>query len=171
MEVLHAKHPDARPPSAACLDAYPGKPPEMVPVDITGDVVSAVAGRLSGGAGPGGTDSISLQHWLLRFGAASGALRLIVTEMGEWLSNVRPPWAAYRALMSGRLIALDKSPGIRPVGIGETWRRLLAKCLLRVSGQEAKAACGTEQLAGGVEAGIEGDIHDARLQWAQHSQE
>ena len=52
------------PPSAACLDAYPGPPSEMVPVDITDDVVSAVAGRLSGGAWPGGTDSISLQHWL-----------------------------------------------------------------------------------------------------------
>ena len=54
LEVLHAKHPDARPPSAACLDAYPGPPPEMVPVDITDDVVSAVAVRLSGRAGQGG---------------------------------------------------------------------------------------------------------------------
>ena len=62
LEVPRAKPPDARPPSAACLDAYPGKPPEMVPVDITDDVVSAVTGCLSGGAGPGGTDSISLQH-------------------------------------------------------------------------------------------------------------
>ena len=70
LEVLHTKNPDARPPSAACLDAYLGKPPEMVLVDITDDVVSAVAGRLSGGAGTGGTDLISLQHWLLRFGAA-----------------------------------------------------------------------------------------------------
>ena len=110
MELLHAKHPDARPPSAACLDAYPGKPPEMVPVDITDNGVSAVAGRLSGGAGPGGTDSLSLMHCLLRFGVASGELWLIVAEMGEWLSNGQPPWAAYRALMSGRLIALDKSP-------------------------------------------------------------
>ena len=109
---------------------------------------------------------INLQHWLLRFGAASGALRLIVAEIGEWLSKGRPPWAAYRSLMSGRLIALDNSPGIRPVGIGKKWRRLLAKCLLRVSGQEAKTACRTDQLAGGVEAGIEGAIHAARLQWA-----
>ena len=119
---------------------------------------------MSGGAGPGGTDSISLQHWLLRFGAASAELRQVVADVGNWMSNGRPPWAAYRALMSGRLIALDKSPGTRPVGIGETWRRLLAKCLLRVSGQEAKAACGTEKLTGGVEAGIEGAIHSARLQ-------
>ena len=88
---------------------------------------------------------------------------MIVAEVGEWLRNGQPPWAAYCAMMSGRLIALDKSPGIKPVGIGETWRRLLAKCLLWVSGQEAKAACGTEQLAGGVEAGIEGAINSVRL--------
>ena len=33
------------------------------------------------------------------------------------------------------------------------------------------AACGTEQLAGGVEAGIERAIHAVHLQWAQHSHE
>ena len=91
MEVLRTKHPDARPPLAACLDAYPKNPPEMVPVDITENVVAAVAGCLSGGAGPGGTDLVSLQHWLLRFGAASGELRKIVAEFGEWLSNEWPP--------------------------------------------------------------------------------
>ena len=95
MEVLRTKHPDARPPSAACLDAYPNNPPEIVPVDITDYVVLAVAGRLLGGAGPGGTDLVSLQHWLLRVEAASGELRQIVAEFWEWLSNGRPPWAAY----------------------------------------------------------------------------
>ena len=62
MEVLHTKHLDARPPSAAILDAYPNNPPYMVPVDIIDDAVEAVAGHLSGGAGPGGTDLLSLQH-------------------------------------------------------------------------------------------------------------
>ena len=171
MEVLRTKHPDACPPSAESLYAYPKNPLEMVPVNITDDVVTAVAGRISKGAGPEGTDSVSLQHWIIRFGAASRELRLIVEVFGEWLCNGRPPWAAYRAMMSGRLIALGKFPGIRPVRIGETWRRLLAKCLLRVTSQEAKAACGTEQLEGGVEAGIEGAIHSMRLLWGQHSQE
>ena len=54
------------------------------------------------------------------------------------------------------MIALDKKTGFRPVGVGENWRRLMAKCVLRVTGQEAKAACGTEQLEGGAEVGIEG---------------
>ena len=148
MEMLCTKHPDARPPYAASLDAYLNNPPEMVPVDITDNMVAAVSGRLLGEAEPGGTDLVSIQHWILRFGVVSGELQLIVAEFLEWLCNGQPPWAAYCAMMSGQLVALDKSPGIRPVGIGKTWRRLLAKCLLRVTGQEAKTTCGTEQLAG-----------------------
>ena len=97
---------------------------------------------------------MSLQHWLLRFGSASAELRLIVGDFLEGLGNGRPPWAAYRALMSGRLIALDKQPGIRQVGVGGTWRRLMAKCLLKVARPEAKTACGTTQLAVRLEAGI-----------------
>ena len=67
--------------------------------------------------------------------------------------------------MSGQLIALDKHRGIRPVGVGETWWRQMEKCLMRVVGPEAKAACGMTQLAVGVEAGIEGAIHVMRVLW------
>ena len=66
------------------------------------------------------------------------------------------------------MIALDKHPGIRPVGVGETWRRLMAKCLLKVAGTEAKTAYGTTQLAGGLEAGIESAIHAIRVLWEEH---
>ena len=114
---------------------------------------------------------MSLQRWLLRFSAASAELRLIVGEFIEWTSNGRPPWAAYRALMSVRLIAMDKQPGIRPVGVGETWRRLMAKCLLKVAVPEAKATCGTTQLAGGLEAGIEGAIHSTHVLFKEHREE
>jgi hypothetical protein len=51
-------------------------------------------------------------------------------------------WAAIRALLSGRLLA---SKWIRPIGIGETWRRAIAKCILHVAGSEAEA-CGIDQL-------------------------
>ena len=168
MEVLRTKH---RTPTAASLDSYLGRPPELTPVDITKETVTAVAERLLGGAGPGGTDSVSLQHWLLRFGAASAELRLIFGDFVEWLGNGRPPWVAYWALMSGRLIALVKQPGIEPVGVGETWRRMMAKCLLRVAGPEAKAACSTTQLAGGTEAGIEGAINAMHVLWEEHKNE
>ena len=73
--------------------------------------------------------------------------------------------------MSGRLIALDKQPGIRTVGVGETWRRLMAKCLLHVIGPETKASCRTSPLDGGVEAGKYGAIHAMRVLWEEHSME
>ena len=117
-EVLRTKHPEARTLTAAILESYPRRPPELTPLDITKDTVTAVAGRLSGGAGPGGTDSVSLQHWLLRFGAASAELRLIVGDFVKWLGNGRPPLAAYQELMSGWLIAMDKQPRIMTVGVG-----------------------------------------------------
>ena len=47
----------------------------------------------------------------------------------------------------------------------------MAKFLLRVTGQEANAACRRAQLAGGVKAGIEGGIHETRVLWEEHSQE
>ena len=60
MEVLHTKHSKACTPTADSLDSYPDIPPELVPVEINDETVTEVAGRLSGGAGPVGTDSISL---------------------------------------------------------------------------------------------------------------
>ena len=56
-------------------------------------------------------------------------------------------------------MALDKSPGVRPVGIGETLRRALAKLVMRAAGEQAKTACGNLQLCSGLEAGIEGATH------------
>ena len=47
----------------------------------------------------------------------------------------------------------------------------MAKCLLKVSGSEAKSACGTTQLAGGLEAGIEGAIHAMRVLFEEHRSE
>lgn len=50
--------------------------------------------------------------------------------------------------MVGRLCGEDKGPGggVRPLVVGEIWRRLFLKCLLQVSGSEAKDAYGIDQL-------------------------
>jgi len=63
--------------------------------------------------------------------------------------------------MLGRLIALDKNPGVRPIGIGESWRCLFAKCLLAVAGKDATDECGIDNLRGGMSAGIETAVHSA----------
>ena len=83
MEVLRNKHLNACPPSVARLDTYTGRPPDLVSVDIPDKTVTKVAGSLSGGSGIGETDLVSLQHWLLRFGAEIGELRLTVEDFVE----------------------------------------------------------------------------------------
>ena len=75
------------------------------------------------------------------------------------MANSPPPWAAYCALMACPLVALDKRPGVRPVGIGETLCRALDKLVVRESGDQAKTACGNLQLCAGLEAGTEGATH------------
>ena len=67
--------------------------------------------------------------------------------------------AVYRTLMACYLVALDKRPRVRPMGIEETLRRDLAKLVMRAAGDQAKTACGYLQLCAGLEAGIEGSTH------------
>ena len=100
MEVMRIKHMEVRPPSAASLDTYPDQSPYLFPVDITDNTVMEVVVRLSGGAGLGGAESVSLQHWILRFGAANGELRMTVADFTEWIANGQVPWVAYSDLVS-----------------------------------------------------------------------
>ena len=61
--------------------------------------------------------------------------------------------------MACRLVVLDKQPGVRPVVIGETLCRDLAKLVIREAGYQAKTACDNLQLCAGLEASIEGSTH------------
>lgn len=166
-EVLEAKHPALRVPDLAdpdclCFEEYPDGVPAAMPVNVSSDAVTKMAPHLSGGAGPSGVDANMLRLWLTRFNRASGELREEMAYWQDWLANHSPPWAAYRAVMARRLVALDKQPGVRPVGIGEIWQRLLAKLVIADCGDQAKLACGAVQLCAGLEAGIEGALHSVR---------
>ena len=64
--------------------------------------------------------------------------------------------------MNNRLIALDKNPGVRPIGIGEISRRLIAKSILRVVKSDILEAAGCLQLCAGQRGGCEAVIHAMR---------
>ena len=72
LDVLKEKHP---PLQDVPIDGPPGsafEPYDTVPtpltVYITDEILETVASRLSGAAGPSGTDATDLKGWLLRFG-------------------------------------------------------------------------------------------------------
>ena len=94
-----------------------------------------------------------------------------VASFSRWLANDSPPWAAYRAIMANRLVALDKYPEVRRLAIGEIWRRLFAKCVLELAGGQAKDTCGSAQLCAGLEADIDGAVHIISELWKEQEEE
>ena len=60
MKVLQEKNMEARPDMEASFSSYTGAPPSVVLQEITADTVMDVGHRISGGAGPGGMDEVSL---------------------------------------------------------------------------------------------------------------
>jgi hypothetical protein len=73
-------------------------------------------------------------------------------------------------MMACRLVALDKQPGVRPVGIGEIFRRLLAKAILLSVGSEATSSCDNLNLCTGLKARIEGAVHALQDAWSKDLQ-
>ena len=65
-------------------------------------------------------------------------------------------------LLACRLIALDKHPGVRPIGVGDTARRIISKAVLSIVGPDIQDASGCQQMCGGQIAGIEAAVHATR---------
>ena len=76
---------------------------------------------------------------------------------------------AYCAFMYGRLITLDKQPGVSTVGVGETWRYLFAKISIKVTVLEATMACQDGQICDGLKAVIYVTVHRVQSIWDKKS--
>ena len=79
----------------------------------------------------------------------------------RWASEFVDP-AGLDALLANRGIAIDKCPGLRPVGVGEILRRIVGKAIMNVTAEEVQSAVGALQLCAGQPAGVEAAIHGMR---------
>ena len=59
------------------------------------------------------------------------------------------------ALNACRLIALDKMPGIRPIGVGGVSKRILGRFILRIVKEDVQRVVGPLQMYVGYENGVE----------------
>ena len=132
LEMFRMNQQEVRQELDTILDSYVGAPSEFVPLDITEDTMMVLGRRISGGGG-GGADAVINRHWIICY----VKIHDIVAFLTEWFANDRPLWAAYNALITGRLIGLDNQPGIRPFGTVDTWRRCFTKYVLVVASLEA----------------------------------
>ena len=132
-------------PKCAVFEEYKDVP-KTLPLDFMEDEVTWVASNISGAAGALGAEAMELRNSLVCFRCVSEELRVVVARLADWMANSSPPWAAYRTLMKCCLVAIDKLPWVRPVGIWEMLRRALAKLVMRATGDQAKTARGNLQL-------------------------
>ena len=72
-------------------------------------------------------------------------------------------------LLACRLIPLNKNPGVRPIGVCETVRRIIAKAILSITRLDILEACGPLQLCVGHCAGVEAAIHTIRSSFNDES--
>lgn len=131
----------------------------FLPIKITKGIVLQAAHRISGAVGPSRVDAMDLSQWLTCHGQSSGVLQEEIALWAKWLGNNNIPWAFIQGLMACRLVPLDKEPGVQPIGIGETLRCLLAKCIIAAAGGQATAAAGDDNLCIGLKAGIKAAVH------------
>ena len=70
-----------------------------------------------------------------------------------------------------RLIALDKNPGVRPIGVCEVMRRIVAKAVLVILWDDIQEAAGSHQLCAGKLSGAEAAVHAVRKVFEEGSTE
>ena len=66
------------------------------------------------------------------------------------------------AFVACHLIALDKCPGVQPIGIGEMVRRITGKAIATIISDDIQAAAGPLQVCAGHLAGCEAAVHSMR---------
>ena len=169
--LLEEKHPkgkealpqtllQAPPESEQCHDA-------IIFEMITGESIRHAALHTQGSAGPSGVDVYAWRRLCSSFKNASNDLCNALAAVGCRLctSNVHPD--SLTAFVACRLIPLSKNPGVRPIGIGEVPRRIIAKAILKTVGNDIQSAAGPLQACAGHEAGCEAALHAMKTIYAQ----
>ena len=102
---------------------------------LDGPVIKAATLRNSGAAGPSGIDAHGWRRLCSSFRSASEELCSSIAILARHLCTTFIDPEMISSLVACCLIALDKRPGVCPIGIGKTVRRIIAKVFLSLIGQ------------------------------------
>ena len=174
LAALKEKHPTSEPALPNSLLFGPiDYVPESVFEEITEESVQRAANSMRGAAGPSGLDSEVFRRILCskNFESEGKALRIEIATATRKLCTKHYSPDALEALAACRLLALDKNPGIRPIGIGEVLRRLMSKCVVQTFREEIKEAAGPLQTCAGFAAGCEAAIHAMKQMYDEEASE
>ena len=174
LEALRSKHPAGQPASADSLLPTGGESDDVHPVifdRINASLIRAAALRTTGAAGPSGIDAKGWRRLCTAFKAASSDLCHSLALLARRLCTTYVDPVGLSPFLACRLIALDKNPGVRPIGICETPRRIIAKAVLFITRGDIQEAAGAVQLCAGQIAGAEAAVHHTRKAFQDDSTE
>ena len=173
-EDLLNKHPkgqDLKPSAVIELETDLQAPHPIIFEQIDGQLIHSIALRTQGAAGPSGIDASGWRRLLLSFQKESIDLCEAIAMMGRRICQNFVDPVGLTAFTSCRLIALDKCPGVRPIGIGEVVRRILGKAILTITSPDVQQVTGALQLCAGQHVGCEAAIHAMRQVFTQPNTE
>ena len=100
---------------------------------LDASVVCSAALRVSGAAGPSGLDAHEWRCLCTSHKAASRDLCASLATVARRICSSYVDPTSIKPLLACRLIALDKHPGVCPIGIGDTARQIIAKAVLTIA--------------------------------------
>ena len=140
-DVLKQKHLWAQPLFPDCVVGGTDVPPRVHPVifdGLQGPLVCAAALRTFGAPGPLDVDARGWRRLCTSFRSASDDLCEAMALFARRLCCIYPP-----NILSCRLIALDKYPGMCPIGLCEVVHRIIAKAVLSILWSDIQEGAGT----------------------------
>ena len=154
----------------------PDKPEEIHPIkfdSVDAENVRKAALKTRGRAGPSGLDADGWKRIFTsnQFGDSTDDLCKTFVEVIKKLCTVENHSTSLEAFLANQLTPLDKSPGLRPIRVGEVLRRIAGKVIISHLKEDVIQSVGSLQVCAGQDAGCESLIHAMRTIYEDQSAE
>ncbi len=159
-DILINKHPTGQEAYRECIiDAEPQEPHPIIFEAINSNSIRSCALKTRGAAGPSGLDAHTWRRLCTTYKGPSSNLCESLALVAKRICSTYVDPNSMKPLLACRLIALSKNPGVRPIGVGDTARRIIAKSITQFLKCDIQQACGCQQLCGGQLSGVEAAVH------------
>ena len=109
---------------------------------MDGDAIRQASLCTNGATGPSGLDALAWKRLCCSFKSAFNNLCTVLASVGRRIASTYVDPEGLVAFVACRLIPLDKCPGVRPIGVGEVPRRIIAKAILKTIGNDVEETVG-----------------------------
>ena len=128
--------------------------------DITAENIKIAALHARRSAGPSGVNALNARRMICSNNfPKSRELCDGLATIGRRLFTEFVNPAPIASFLASRAVALDKSPGIRPVGIVDIFRRIISSVIMKLMRDEAREVMGPLQTCADHAGGIEATVH------------